>query len=186
MRLKPKSTTLNKRALCYKRFTALENSATTNYGYRTQDGLLWAFDSQTLQFYEPFNVALKVITQVTANSRLKYGTHLFKYDNGWQLDTLNLTFNNIAKYQTNKYYFVGTFDFMLRGSIDGETTQVIRGNIVPLETLTIKHFNDYIKLCPDDLVVINGKLYSVENVSEDHKHQPKDYKIYYATLNSVL
>lgn len=102
------------------------------------------------------------------------------------IELLSGTFNNIAKYQTNKYYFVGSFDYMQKGGIESTTSQYIKGNIVPLQSLNIKHFNDDIKLSTDDLVVIDGHLYSVENPETDHKHQPKDYSIYFATLNSIL
>lgn len=102
------------------------------------------------------------------------------------IELLSGTFNNIAKYQTNKYYFVGSFDYMLKGSIESTTSQYVKGNIIPLQSFNIKHFDDDIKLTTDDLVVIEGHLYSVENPETDHKHQPKDYAVYFATLNSIL
>ena len=95
-------------------------------------------------------------------------------------------FNNMSKYQTNKYYYVGSFDFMIKGSIEGTTTQYIKGNITPLTAMNIKHYNDDIKLSVDDLVVVEGRLYSVENPETVYKQQPKRYNIYFATLNSVL
>lgn len=102
------------------------------------------------------------------------------------IELLSGTFNNVAKYQTNKYYFVGSFDYMLKGSIESTTSQYVKGNIIPLQSFNIKHFDDDIKLTTDDLVVIEGHLYSVENPETDHKHQPKDYAVYFATLNSIL
>lgn len=102
------------------------------------------------------------------------------------IELLSGTFNNIAKYQTNKYYYVGSFDFMQKGGIESTTSQYIKGNIIPLQSLNIKHFNDDIKLSTDDLVVVDGHLYSVENPETDHKHQPKDYAVHFATLNSIL
>ena len=95
-------------------------------------------------------------------------------------------FANVGKYQTNKYYFAGSFDFMVKGSMEGTTTQYIKGNIAPLTSFNIVHYNDYVQLSPDDLVVIDGHLYSVENPDRTLKHQPKDYFIYHATLNSIL
>jgi hypothetical protein len=52
--------------------------------------------------------------------------------------------------------------------------------------MNIKHYNDDIKLSVDDLVVVEGRLYSVENPETVYKQQPKKYSIYFATLNSVL
>lgn len=95
-------------------------------------------------------------------------------------------FANVGKYQTNKYYFAGSFDFMVKGSMEGTTTQYIKGNIAPLTSFNIVHYNDYVQLSPDDLVVIDGHLYSVENPDSTPKHQPKDYCVYHATLNSIL
>lgn len=98
---------------------------------------------------------------------------------------LNAKFNNIAKYQTNKYYYIGSFDYMIKGSIDGTITQYIKGNIIPLKSLNIKYSDD-VELSPDDLVVIENRLYSVENPETVLKQQPKPYKIYFATLNNIL
>ena len=99
---------------------------------------------------------------------------------------LSATFNNIAKYQTNKYYYVGSFDYMIKGSVGGTTTQYIKGNIIPLTSLNIKYFDDSINLAVDDLVVIDKKLYAVENPEIVKKMQPKAFNIYFATLNSIL
>ena len=99
---------------------------------------------------------------------------------------LSAKFGNIARYQTNKYYFVGSFDYMIRGSIEGTTTQHIKGNIMPLTSLNIKYFNDEIDLDVDDLVVIEDHLFSVENPETVQKRMPKAFKVHFATLNSIL
>ena len=99
---------------------------------------------------------------------------------------LSAKFGNIARYQTNKYYFVGSFDYMIRGSIEGTTTQHIKGNIMPLTSLNIKYFNDDIELNVDDLVVIEDHLFSVENPETTQKRMPKAFKVHFATLNSIL
>ena len=102
------------------------------------------------------------------------------------IELLSGTFNNIAKYQTNKYYYIGSFDFTIKGSIEGTTAQYIKGNIIPLTSLNIKYFDDDINLRTDDLVVVDGHLYSVENPETTIKQQPKPFKIHFATLNSIL
>ena len=102
------------------------------------------------------------------------------------LDLLSALFNDVARYQTNKYYRVGTFDYMIRGSIEGSENQIIKGAIAPLNSMEIKHFNDHIKLDHDDLVVIDGHLYYVEDTTRDEKRMPKKYNVYFARLNNIL
>lgn len=98
----------------------------------------------------------------------------------------NAGFADIGKYQMNKYVYVGSIDYCVKGEVQGTTTQPIKGNIMPLTSLNITHFNDEINLTEKDLIVINGALYSVENPNYSQKQMPKPYKIYYATLNSIL
>ena len=164
------------------------------------DGLFWTFDNLTLKFTQVESSALPqgaTIVQIQAfSSVLNYQGTYFRYNdlNGWEKITdlannvtlLSASFNNVAKYQVNKYYFVGSFDYVIKGSIEGTTAQYIKGNIIPLTSLNIKHFNDDIKLSADDLVVVDGHLYSVENPETVIKQQPKPFNIYFATLNNIL
>lgn len=200
MKMKFKSTTLCPKALLYKRFIGLEKSINLATVYNTiSNGLFWTFDYETLTFSQVAGSSVPSVSKVVQiedfKSVLQYQSTYFRY-NGleWQTITelgeditlLSASFNNIAKYQTNKYYYCGSFDFMVKGSVEGTNTQFIKGNIIPLTSMNIKHFNDDIQLTQDDLVVVNGHLYSVENPETDIKHQPKDYNIYFATLNSIL
>lgn len=201
MRLKPRSTTLNPKALLYKRFIGLEKSVNLNIVYNTvSDGLFWTFDNLTLEFTQVESSALPqgaTIVQIQSSSSvLNYQGTYFRYNDlsGWEKITdiasnvtlLSASFNNVAKYQVNKYYFVGSFDYVIKGSIEGTTAQYIKGNIIPLTSLNIKHYNDDIRLSPDDLVVVDGHLYSVESPETVIKQQPKPFNIYFATLNSIL
>ena len=203
MRMKFKSTTKNTKALLYKRFIGLQASKNINIVYNTvEDGLFWTFDNETLTFSklekaeEEFSDTTKIVKIPDTKTVVQYQTTYFHYIHfQWETITdlnaegitlLSASFNNIGRYQTNKYYYAGSFDFMVKGSIEGTTTQFIKGNIIPLTSINIKHFNDDIVLTEDDLVVIDKHLYSVENPETDIKHQPKDYNIYFATLNSIL
>lgn len=193
MKLKPKSTTKNPKALLYKRFIGLEKSFNLSIIYRTIDGKNWGYDNETLKFFEIENEEIPEtsrIVNVETSSRLKYQDKCYRYSGVWALSnetpTLNLTFNNIGKYQTNKYYYVGCFDFVIKGSIEGTTTQYIKGNIIPLTSLNIKYYDDDITVTVDDLVVVDGHLYSVENPETSIKQQPKPFKIHFATLNNIL
>ena len=200
MKLKPRTTTQNTRALVYRRFIGLEKSLSLSIIYNTiSDGKVWTFDNLTLNF-SPITLAEipqgSKITQVSDfSSVLQYQDKYFRYNGlewqniselGQDITLLSATFNNIAKYQTNKYYYVGSFDYVIKGSIEGTTSQYIKGNIIPLTSLNIKHFDDSINLSADDLVVIDKALYSVENPETDIKQQPRKYNVYFATLNSVL
>ena len=198
MKLKPKSTVHNPLALVFRRFTVINESFTVENIYMTvADNKYWVFDNQKLSFIEIDNAVISTSTKVTNvfnYNVLQYQKLYFKYNGAsWEsiedisgLTLLSALYNNVGKYQTNKYYFSGSFDYMIKGSIEGTTSQYIKGNILPLTSLNIKYFDDDISLSVDDLVVIDGKLYSVEDPETTIKQQPKPFKIYFATLNSIL
>lgn len=99
---------------------------------------------------------------------------------------LGLESNSIGKYQINKYYYNGSFDFMMRGDMEKAEVQYVKGLITPATSFEIRTFDDSIKLDHDDLVVIDGVLYAIESVSVTQKRVPKKFNIYYATLTSIL
>ena len=101
------------------------------------------------------------------------------------VETLDAKFSDIARYQTNKYYLAGSFDYMIRGSINSTDTQPIKGNIMHLRSFEIKYFDDRINRDHDDLIVIDGHLYGVEDLAYDVKRSPKPYTVYFATLNNI-
>ena len=200
MRLKPKSTVHNPRAFVYRKFIGLEKSINLATVYFTlTDSKYWTFDNETMEFSQidasliPTESVVKNITDLI--TILTYQGNYFRYSGtqwekieslGENITLLSATFNNIAKYQTNKYYYVCSFDYMIKGNVDDTTTQYIKGNIIPLTSLNIKHFDDSINLAVDDLVVIDKKLYAVETTEIVKKMQPKAFNIYFATLNSIL
>lgn len=198
MILKPRSTVHNPRMLVYKRFTVIDSSFGLQTIYKTTDNKYWLFDSELLSFKEIESELVpttSTIINVSQGTILEYMSKYFTYgQDGWeQLTTLpgnitllSATFNNIGKYQTNKYFFVGSMDYMIKGSIEGTTTQRIRGNIIPLTSMNIKFFDDDINLSVSDLVVIEKHLYIVENVETVQKRMPRAFNIYFATLNSIL
>lgn len=197
--MKFKSTTKQPKALLYKRFIGLEKSINLTTVYDTvSDGVFWTFDHETLTFSRIDSNCVsvsKIVPIQDFTNILQYQNTYFRYTGlEWEtlttlpdnITVLSASFNNISRYQTNKYYYVGSFDFMIKGSVEGTNTQFIKGNIIPLTSFNIKHFNDDIQLTQDDLVVIDKHLYSVENPETDIKYNPSPYKIYFATLNSVL
>ena len=98
---------------------------------------------------------------------------------------LPVQYGTIGKYQTNAYCLERSFQFTIKGSIAGGTTQFVKGNIVELTNITIKYYDDSVNMSPDDLVVINGRLFSVEDPLMDRKMNPRPFRIYTATLNSI-
>ena len=200
MRLKPKSTVKNPKALVYKRFTSLKRSESLAIVYQTDsDGRFWIFNNDTLLFeaVDAENVGRSEIIHVANfTTVLAYQGKYFRYaDVEWQETTepsqdgitlLSASFANIAKYQTNEYYFTGSFDYKIKGSVSGTTVQFIKGNKIPFSSMNIVYYDDSVDLAPDDLVVIDGRLFSVENPETSIKQLPRAFKVYFATLNSVL
>lgn len=211
MRLKPRSTMLNPRALLYKRYTQVQSSVTAsqngNTVYRTVDNKYWAFDYASKSFIEIDPETYGITTSIVINDSycIKYTdttilnkSYYYQYNrrNGWKMfDTQpsgvpetvgTLKSSTIGNYQINNYYYSGSFDYSIKGSITGNTIQRLRGNIIPVKSLDIKYYNDYVVVEPDDLIVIEKQLFAVESVEQEHKHNPRDFTIYYATLNSIL
>ena len=211
MFIKPKKTNLNPQALVYRRLIHLEKSRNTlivfkclnhNGAYRyfvfdlTKEGFD-EIDINRLTIAPQKIIVVTTSTQVFQNAD-KYYTWVGIANEGngtWnKSDTMpqNVTtlqqtgFSNTAEYQTNEYIFVGRFDYTIKGEVIGAQTQQLKGNIMPLTSMNIQYYNDYINLNVDDLVVAKNQLFSVENPNYDTKHSPKDFKIYNCTLNSVL
>lgn len=195
MKMKFKSTAKLPKGLLYRRFIGLEKSTNLTIVYKTDDGKFWTFDNETLTFSQTPKAEGEIVIVETNKTILKYQSTYFKYNGtAWETLTelpenvvlLNASFNNIGRYQTNKYYYVGSFDFMIKGAVEGTTAQFIKGNIIPLSSMNIKYFTDDITINHDDLVVVDKRLFSVENTEMDIKYNPKPYKVYFATLNNIL
>ena len=211
MFLKPKKTNLNPNALVYRRITHLERSRNTLIVYKCiknngeyryfifdlVDGGFVEIDLSTLTSAPKEMIVVTLTTQIFINGATYwYWNKILESGEGKWVSTdtkpstittlANTGFSNTANYQTNEYIFVGSFSYTIKGEVIGALTQQLKGNIMPLTSLNIQYYNDYIDLRVDDLVVINNQLFSVENPNYDVKHMPKDFKIYSVTLNSVL
>ena len=201
MFLKPHNTNLNPPALVYRRFNNLAESFSALTRYKTSDNNYWIFNKETENF-EPFDNSLisggatyNTIVVTDFSSYFQYLKNYYYYNESEWVKTqslpsgvtlLSVQFANIGKYQTNKYYYAGTIDYTIKGGESGGTTQYIKGNIIPFTSMQIKYFDDTMELKPDDLVVIDGNLYSVENPETTIKFQPRPFKIFFATLNNIL
>lgn len=190
--------TCEKAGTNYGRLAVSNNSSSTmtfrcTVGSNTITSLSFAINggatkSNFLSFDDPVVVRYFEVTSET-NTMANFTLTFNDVKTSSFLNAINTLFPKIAtiaKYQKNAYYYVGSFAFMLRGSVSGSTSQYIKGNIVPLTSMNIKYFDDSVDLQVDDLVVVNGKLYSVENPETDFKFQPKGYKIHFVTLNNIL
>ena len=205
--LKPKKTTFNEPALVYRRFTRLESSRQLSVVYKCADIYgqysYWVFDREKLYFSKLDSVDDLINTSyIVVND----GTQVFQYGNYYYywdkpttywVRTQNLPQNYVTlegtgysnigtKYQTNQFYCVGQIHYIITGEVSGTKTQPIKGVIMPLQSMNIKYYDDGLTLDQEDLVVVNGALYTVENPDYSIKHMPRPYKIYYATLNSIM
>lgn len=159
---------------------SLENGTsaveTVAYGGDAQNAQLgeWYFASDDISIIIKGETIVPIAT-------LSFTVPMYSID-----EPLSAKYSSISKYQTNKYYRVGTFDFMIRGSIESTDNQPIKGAIMHLRSMEIKYFDDYIHLDHDDLVVIDGHLFSVEDITYDIKRSPKPYTVYFARLNNIL
>ena len=208
--LKPKKTTFNPRALVYRRVTRIEQSRASSllYSCENQNGTYsyYMFNATTAIFdLIDINTLTFVptIISVPDNSILfTNGTYYYYWNKNYSLsqgawvrtDTmpseystlLDAGFTNIGKYQTNRYVYVGAIDYIISGEVAGTITQPLKGQLMHLTSLNIKYYDDFLQLEEEDMVVVDGRLYSVESPDYSIKHSPRPYKIYYATLNSVL
>lgn len=196
MYLKPKNNSNVSKATLYKRFIALEKSKNLNILYKTIDNKYWTFDYDEKSFTE-FTLAVPsgtTVVTITSTTLLTYLTYYMYYTTLWVVTDslvttgytlLSATYNNIGQYQMNKYYYSGVFDYMIKGDVSGTTGQTMKGLIAPMTSFTIRTFNDNVKLSTDDLIVIDKRLYSIEDVGTSIK-KPSNYKIHYATLNNIL
>lgn len=199
---KPRKFTSRERATVYRRYNDMEKSVRMASVYKTISAKnishFWIFDKDELAFSVLPNTitpAEEAVVNVTAGSVYFYLDTYFKYDpvsDDWGTvekptgDSLAVTYGNIARYQLNRYYADKTFQFERKSAIEGSTTQYIKGAIMPLENGTIQYYSDSVNLTIDDLLVIKNRLYSVESVTIDHKHFPRDFFIYTATINSII
>lgn len=204
--LKPKKTSFNARALVYRRITRLERSRQSLIVFKClmldSSYTYYNFDSELQEFVSVDITSLvgdyELVVVTTSTAIYQCGANYFYWDTSTQkwvktttlpvgYTTLAQTgFSNIGKYQTNAYVYAGAIDYMIKGEVAGTKTQPIKGTILPLQSMNIQYFDDYINIGEEDLVVIDGLLYSVENPDYTIKHFPRPYKIYYATLNSIL
>lgn len=206
--LKPKKTTFNAPALVYRRFTRLESSRQKSIVFKClqKDNVsysYWVFDLEQQKFVstEDTNLSNNTTYVLITTDKQVYqsGQYYFvwlKYINNWYKTTTlpedyttleNAGYSNIGtKYQTNQFYCVGQINYIITGEVAGTKTQPIKGVIMPLQSMNIKYYDDGLTLDQEDLVVVNGALYTVEDPDYSIKHMPRPYKIYYATLNSIM
>ena len=211
MILKPKKTTFNTPAAIYKRVTRIFRSLDSLVVYKAQGTYyqLWhwySFDKDTLEFTwvadVTYNGPAQSTITVSDGDVFMSGGFYFYWDKtmnggkgGWiksaQLPQnyttlLDAGYNNIARYQTNQYIYAGTIDYIITGEVSGTKTQPIKGVIMPLTSMNIKYHSDDVVIDEEDLVVIDGNLYSAESPDYSIKHMPRPYKTHYVTLNSIL
>jgi hypothetical protein len=105
--------------------------------------------------------------------------------NEFKGELLENTYQKLSNYESNKYYYMGSYGYIPNDDINNEHAQFIKGNIVNQETRTIRWDIDNIPIEEDDLVVLEGKIYQVGTVTTVFKNRLTYYKSYVATLISL-
>ena len=201
--LKPRKSVLNARAIVYRRVLHIGKSRMNSIVYRYTNGTYtylyrYNFENGRMERYTSGTYENPQYIDMEDSCVLYNGTKYFIYHTAvkvWTLSTtlprdysslLDAGYNDIGKYHTNQYYSVGSIDYHITGDVSTGETQPLKGNITPIVAMNIKYYDDSINLRTEDLIVIDNTLYSVESVDFSIKHQPRPYKVYYATLNSIL
>jgi len=128
-------------------------------------------------------IKLKSVKQ-GSNIELNNATFEISF-NEFKGELLENTYQNLSNYETNKYYYMGSYGYIRNDDINNEHAQFIKGNIVNQETRTIRWDIDNIPIEEDDLVVLEGKIYQVGTVTTVFKNRLTYYKSYVATLISL-
>jgi hypothetical protein len=203
----PKKYVQGLRLSLYKRFTQLQKAVGFDSVYvTTADSKRWRLDIDKLEFIEITPKEWQALLAAGLNPnraedmnvvgssvyRAESGYYAY-YDGDWQISNappdgytlLSARFNNFAKVQANAYYWRGDYDFAYSGNTAGSETQPLRGLITPLTSFNIR-VDGEIDLDHGDYTVIDGRLYSVENVERQMIQQPRIRHITFATCNGIL
>lgn len=92
----------------------------------------------------------------------------------------------IGVYDTNNYVRYMEFDYMITSKIDISEVQYLKGLMSEEITFDIQYTSDKLGvLHNDDLVIIENRLYQVENPQKLIRRLPRPYYTYVATLKSI-
>lgn len=92
----------------------------------------------------------------------------------------------IGTFDTNNYVKFKEFDYIITSKIDIAEVQYMKGLMSEEITFDIQYTNDDLGvLHNDDLVIIENRLYQVENPQKLIRRLPRLYYTYVATLKSI-
>lgn len=92
----------------------------------------------------------------------------------------------IGTFDTNNYVKFKEFDYIITSKIDIAEVQYMKGLMSEEITFDIQYTNDDLGvLHNDDLVIIENRLYQVENPQKLIRRLPRPYYTYVATLKSI-
>ncbi len=195
MILKPKTSVNNPKALLYKEYINVGLTRSLQIAYKTVDDKLWQFISTTREFIEVDDAqTYGEITAVSSEDICRFQTTYKQYsvDFGWYDtvttadDEIRLGYSNITKNQLNKYFYAGTFDYMISGTRDSDIDQPVQGLQVDNVSMDIRTFTDGLAYRARDYVVINNNVYAINAVQHKQVRTPKVYNIYYLSLTMVV
>lgn len=91
-----------------------------------------------------------------------------------------------SKFESNKYYYLETFNYMPIDDIEDTKTSHIRGHIVNEETRSIRFDIDNVQLEVNDIIELeNGSYYAVQDILTKQRIGMHAHKTYIATLYKV-
>lgn len=91
-----------------------------------------------------------------------------------------------SKFESNKYYYLETFNYMPIDDIEDTKTSHIRGHIVNEETRSIRFDIDNVPLEVNDIIELeNGSYYAVQDILTKQRIGMYAHKTYIATLYKV-
>lgn len=102
--------------------------------------------------------------------------------NEFKGDLLSDDYTKLGDKETNKYYFMGEFNYMPIDDISETNAQILKGSFQAQETRSIRWDTDNVPLREDDIVVLENKAYVVGAVNTVFKARLTYYKSYTTTL----
>lgn len=105
--------------------------------------------------------------------------------NEFKGELLSEDYTKLGDKETNKYYYIGEFNYTPIDDINETNAQILKGSFQAQETRSIRWDSDNVPLREDDIVVLENKAYLVGAVNTVFKARLTYYKSYTTTLMRI-
>lgn len=105
--------------------------------------------------------------------------------NEFKGELLSEDYTKLGDKETNKYYYMGEFNYTPIDDINETNAQILKGSFQAQETRSIRWDSDNVPLREDDIVVLENKAYLVGAVNTVFKARLTYYKSYTTTLMRI-